>query len=309
MARLLLICVAAALAAAGCGVGEGEEREGGGARLSVTRDFGRVELGEARLGQVAESSTVMRFLRSEFEVKTRFGGRFVSAIDGLEGKSASAQRDWFFFVNGVESSKGAAEFALSPGDRVQWDYRNWEAAMRVPAIVGAFPEPFRSGRDGKRVPVRVECDDAETRACKEVKRRLTAVGAAPSGATLGAPGGDEVIRVVVAPWARAKLVRGTALLEKGPERSGVFARFAGDGRSLELLGQDGRVLRRARSGDGAGIVAATRPKENQLVWTVTGLDGRGVEAAAGALQESVLRNAFAVTATGDKRERLPLEGR
>ena len=146
-------------------------------------------------------------------------------------------------------------------------------------------------------------------ACKEVKRRLTAVGAAPSGATLGAPGADEVIRVVVAPWARAKLVRGTALLEKGPERSGVFARFASDGRTLELLGEDGGVLRRARTGDGAGMVAATRPKENQLVWSVTGLDARGVEAAAGALVEGVLRDAFAVTATGQERQRLPLERR
>ena len=29
--------------------------------------------------------------------------------------------------------------------------------MRVPAVVGAFPEPFRSGQDGKKLPIRLVC--------------------------------------------------------------------------------------------------------------------------------------------------------
>src|SRR6185436_10032571 len=109
-------------------------------------------------------------------VSTRFGGRFVQSIDGLSGKGATGQVDWFFFVNGVEADKGAAEWQVSPGDRIQWDRRDWSAAMRVPAIVGAYPEPFLNGVGGKRRPVRVECDDAHARACKDARRRLEAAG-------------------------------------------------------------------------------------------------------------------------------------
>ena len=146
MSRVLaaLACAAAVALPAGCGLGEGDE-QAGGATLRVTRDFGRAELGSADTETLREGGTVMRFLRSEFDVETRFGGGFVQSIDGLAGEGSSGRRDWFFFVNGVESDVGAAEYELSPGDKVQWDLRHWRAAMRVPAIVGAYPEPFRSG--------------------------------------------------------------------------------------------------------------------------------------------------------------------
>src|SRR5688572_8830871 len=200
------------LAAAGCGFGEGEERAGGGATLRVTRDFGHRELGSVRLDKVREGQTVMRMLRSEFDVTTRFGGRFVQSIDGLAGEGAGAQVDWFFFVNGVEADKGAAEWNVAPGDRIQWDRRDWSGAMRVPAIVGAYPEPFVSGLGGKRRPVRVECEDVQAEACTQARARLKSEGVPTSGSSLGAPGTEEVTRLVVAGWPRARGVRGASEL-------------------------------------------------------------------------------------------------
>ena len=79
------LLAAAAFLVAGCGLGAGEEQEGG-AELRVTRDFGHEELGSARLDTLREDQTVMRMLRSEFDVDTRFGGRFVQSIDGLRGR-------------------------------------------------------------------------------------------------------------------------------------------------------------------------------------------------------------------------------
>ena len=303
--RLAVLLIAASLAITGCGLGEGDERSGAGAELHVTRDFGRTELGAERLRPVTEGQTVMRLLRSSFDVDTRFGGRFVQSIDGLSGSLGGAQLDWFYFVNGIEADVGAAEYELSPGDRVQWDRRNWQAAMRVPAIVGAFPEPFRHGLEGKKLPVRVECEEPSADPCKEVKRRLRRVGVAASGSAVGVPGAMEVIRVVVATWQEAKVA--AAELEDDPGESGVFARFAGDGRSLELLDETGRTARTVRRGDGTGIVAAIRPTDEELVWLVVALDGDGLEAAARALDERRLRNAFAVAATGSEVEKLPLE--
>jgi hypothetical protein len=306
LAALLVACFAAV--AAGCGFGEGEERAGGGATLRVTRDFGHRELGSVSVDKVREGQTVMRLLRSDFDVKTRFGGRFVQSIDGLSGEGAGGQIDWFFFVNGVEADKGAAEWELSPGDHVQWDRRDWRAAMRVPAIVGAYPEPFVSGVGGKRRPVRVECENVQSKPCKDARARLQTAGVPTSGSSIGAPGTEEVTRLVVARWPKARGVRGASELENGPESSGVFARFSDDGATLELLDEDGDPVRRVRRGDGVGLVFALQPRATELLWVVTGLDEQGVEAGVRALDPKKLRDAFAVAATGDSVQKLPLVG-
>ena len=65
----------------------------------------------------------------------------------------SEKRDWFYFVNGIEPDVGAAEIRLRPGDIAWWDYRSWGGRMEQPVVVGAFPEPFLHGWDGKRRPV------------------------------------------------------------------------------------------------------------------------------------------------------------
>ena len=85
----------------------------------------------------------------------------MQSIDGLAGDRA-AQRDWFYYVNGIEADVGAQDYGLSSGDRIQWDYHSWRATMRVPAIVGAYPEPFVHGYRGKRLPARVECEKPDS---------------------------------------------------------------------------------------------------------------------------------------------------
>ena len=105
--------------------------------------------------------TAMQALRSEADVDTSFGGRFVQSIEGVSG-DAGAKRDWFYFVNGIEADRGAAEYRLRPGDVLWWDYRSWAGdEMREPVVVGAFPEPFLHGYDGRVRPaaVRFETED------------------------------------------------------------------------------------------------------------------------------------------------------
>ncbi len=301
----LVLCTVAL--ASGCGLGAGEEQAGAGARVVVTRDFGHRQLGVAREQTLREDQTVMRMLQSDFDVETRFGGGFVQSIEGVAGQGAGGQRDWFYFVNGVEAEVGAADYELSPGDRVQWDYRDWKAADRVPAIVGAYPEPLRSGWEGKRRPVRVECEDADSPACKRVLDRLRDAGVAASGASLGAPYTETIIRVIVGRWQALR--QSVSQLEDDPERSGVFARFAADGRSFDLLDAAGEPVRAVEPGDGTGLVAALFPREDQLAWVITGLDDAGVDAAAQALDARSLRDAFAIAASGDGEvQKLPLAG-
>jgi hypothetical protein len=308
LAAAAVVLAGLAPAAAGCGFGEGGEKKGGAATLRVTRDFGHRSLGEVRLDKVHDGDTVMRMLRSKFDVTTRFGGRFVQSIDGLAGRGAGGQVDWFFFVNGVEADRGAAEWNVSPGDRIQWDRRDWAAAMRVPAIVGAYPAPFTTGTEGRRRPVRIECENVKATACATARHRLEDAGVPTSGSSIGAPGTEETTRLVVAKWPRARGVRGASALEHGPDESGVFARFSDDGQTLELLDENGHPVRRVHRGDGVGLVFALQPRANELAWVITALDDQGLDAGARALDAGKLRDAFAVAVTGDKVEKLPVEG-
>jgi hypothetical protein len=307
LAGLLASVVLAVAVLGGCGLGAGDAQPGSGVSLRVTRDFGDQELLAKRGLQLHADETVMRVLRRHADVETRFGGGFVQSIDGLSGRGSSGASDWFFYVNGIEAGEGAADYELSPGDVVQWDYRDWGEAMDARAIVGAYPQPFTGGQDGKRFPVRVECQDVGSAPCATVKDKLRAAHVAVAGATLGTTGNQRVARVLVADWETLRELPSARLIELGPRRSGVFARFADEGAKLELLDVDGDTARTERAG--AGLVAAMRPTDDELFWLVTGVDDEGVEAAAAAFGSPATRNAFAVATRGGEVVKLPVVAR
>ena len=139
--RLLAAAGLAAAFLAGCG----STHTSGSATLWITRDRGRdvVLTKKVKAGQ-----TAMQALQQVVKAKTSYGGRFVQSIDGVSG-NRSARRDWFYFLNGYEADRGAADYTLHPGDVEWWDYRNWKHSIHVPVVVGAFPEPFLHGYGGK----------------------------------------------------------------------------------------------------------------------------------------------------------------
>jgi Domain of unknown function (DUF4430) len=304
--RALAILVAVlALPAAGCGLGAGEEQAGDGS-LTVTRDYGSDEIGSARTAGVSESDTVMRLLQREFEVETRYGGNFVQEIDGIGGGREGGRRvDWFFYVNGIESSVGAGELQVSPGDRIWWDRHDWSATMRVPAVVGSFPAPFLSDVDGRRLPVRLVCLDGAGDACDEVETRMQDAGIEDiARSVLEQSAGKEVLRVLVGPWAQMRRDTAARKLESGPAASGVFARPDPGGERIDLLDDRGRV--ELTVGRGSGLLAATRIEAQQPTWMVTGVDATGVAAAAAALTEDELQDRFAIAVDEGRTVPLPV---
>ena len=155
MRRVLLpLLLVAALS--GCG-GRGDVGE---ATLWVTSDRGGEVLVEK---SVPAGVTAMQALRSEADVETGYGGRFVQSIEGISS-DVGARRDWFYFVNGVEADRGAAEYRLRPGDVLWWDYREWSGDdMRQPVVVGAFPEPFLRGYGGQARRAVIRFDEEHMR--------------------------------------------------------------------------------------------------------------------------------------------------
>jgi hypothetical protein len=253
MKRLGLLALLCALA--GCGFGAGE-KSGGSVTVTVSSDFGRDRLAPTSRQTARAGETVMRLLQRSFDVTTRFGGNFVQEIDGVSGGREDGRRvDWFYYVNGIESSMGAGERKLFPGDRVWWDHHDWETAMRVPAVVGAFPEPFRSGQDGKKLPIRLVCMGTENRSCDEVSKRLGDAGVRNVARSNLESSPGEVLRILVGKWSDVRKDIASRQLEEGPEVSGVFAKPAASGASIALMDPDGKSERTL--GPGSGLVAAT----------------------------------------------------
>jgi hypothetical protein len=125
-----------ALALAGCG---GSGRAHGTAILWVTTDRGAHVVFS---GPVPAGSDGIRTVEGKLKVTTRYGGRYLQSVNGLSG-SLTQQRDWFFFVNGIEGNRSAAEVTIRAGDVLWWDYRKWTGAtMHVPVVAGAYPKPF-----------------------------------------------------------------------------------------------------------------------------------------------------------------------
>jgi hypothetical protein len=91
-----------ALALAGCG---GSGRGHGTATLWVTQDRGAHVI---FAGKVPAGSDGIRTVQGKLKVTTRYGGRYLQSIDGLAG-SLTEQQDWFFYVNGIEGGRSAAE--------------------------------------------------------------------------------------------------------------------------------------------------------------------------------------------------------
>ncbi|MCW2991617.1 MAG: hypothetical protein JWM73_2211 [Solirubrobacterales bacterium] len=308
MRRRLLawVVVLAALPLAGCGVGAGDSV--GGVSLIVTRDFGRADLkGSPTEAEAPGGETAMRALQRSFDVKTRYGGGFVQSIDGLAGGTAGGRPvDWFYYVNGIEAPRGAASTELHRGDVVWWDRHDWGAASRVPAIVGAFPEPFDHGIGGERLPTRLECSDSSQDACGIVAQELAKVGVIAGQAALETRGGEQLLRVVVGPWPEVRRDFTLGLIAKGPGASGVFAKPSDDGRQIAVMDPRGRVVRTL--GAGTGLIAASATGSDPPVWVVTGTDAAGIAMAARALTTDALRGKFAVALQDDVPIALPQVG-
>jgi hypothetical protein len=135
--RALLVALLA-LTLAACG--SDDSREGGQAAapepeaaVLVTRDCGQEVVVERT--DVPAGETAMQALDRVADVETDQGGKFVTAVEGIE-QDESKRLAWLFYVNGKMAEKGAAEITLEAGDVQWWDLHDWEETCRVPAEAG-----------------------------------------------------------------------------------------------------------------------------------------------------------------------------
>jgi uncharacterized protein DUF4430 len=282
------------LALAGCGLVTASAPTA--VQLLVTSEFGARVLHRSGPLRASAHETVLDLLRRHYAVRVSPDGAHVQSIGGMPGAvSASggqAPGEWFYYVNGVQSSSAPANTSVRAGDQIWWDLHDGSQSESTAAVVGSFPEPFLNGIEGKRLPVRIECASVSGHACRAVIAGMRESAVPAAIAAVGSGGAPETLRVLVGAWGRVGGELAAEGVGRGPRVSGVYASFSSDGRTLTLLDQHGRPVQRLTRD--AGLVAATQGAKERPVWLVTGTDEGGVELAARAFNHGALADHLAL---------------
>ncbi|MFD1360590.1 DUF4430 domain-containing protein [Lentibacillus salinarum] len=93
-------------------------------RITISQDNGKEYIDEKEIA-IEEGAILMDVLQENFYVETEEDGQFITSIERVSAEE-DEQKAWIFEVNGEKANVGAAEYELSPGDNVTFDYQAWE---------------------------------------------------------------------------------------------------------------------------------------------------------------------------------------
>jgi hypothetical protein len=257
--------------------------------VTVTRDFGASRVAAATIANPPAGASALDVLQRHFKVAVSRG----HSVHSIDGSTAGRGQRWRLYVNGVSSRPGTR---VHTGDRLWWDLGDAEVAPL--AVVGSFPEPFRHGLGGKRLPTTIECAGDVASACAHVAAVLAHAGVPTASQLLGAGSGQDSLTVVVGTWRDISREVAATLLAHGPASSGVFARFGSRGASLELLSARAGLAEKLKAP--AGMIAALARRGAPPTWLVVGTDAAGVRAAAAAFSAARLRDHLALAVSGER---------
>jgi hypothetical protein len=314
--RLLIGGVIASGLLTGCGQSDEEPR---GARILVTTDQGTKSVLDQANVPVEDGETVLDAVQRAADVTLGADGRTVESIDGA---TATGDRAWSFWVNGVEIRNGGLKAGedinlqqrpvvetpqtaqVHDGDTVWFDLRTDPDVGRPRGVVGTFPEPFLHGFEGQRWPVRVECAEPRSTECRAVRDVLVGYGIPAVSNRLRTSYNPESTRISVGVWTEVREDPAAQLAERGPRASGIYAVPTANGRRIALLDPAGKTVETL--GPGTGLIFASRYRDETPSWAVTGTDVEGVRAAIEAWNADVLGRHYAVVVRGQQVTGLPV---
>lgn len=251
----------------------------------VTQNFGQ-ELMLDETIEVAAGTSAMEALQQVADVEVAYGGGFVNAINGVRSKYPTHE-DWFFYVNGLATNRGAADYRLRDGDIEHFDFHDWSFHIGVPAIIGDFPEPFLHGYRGQVHPTVIVYtdglrEDAETLGSRLVQ--LGVEGVSVEGVDKLTKEEKKSCNLIILGTMDCELIEE---LDRVYQRLGFFVHF--DDGEMKVLNAKGKV--EAEYGTGCGVIQATQSPWNpdgvgaceNVVWVVSGTNEAGVRMAASAV--------------------------
>lgn len=314
--RWLVGGVIAAGLLTGCGQDDEEPK---GARVLVTTDQGTTSVLDRSGVAVKDGEPALTVLRRAADVTLSADRRTIASIDG---KQATADSAWAFWINGVEIRSGGLKTGedinvqqrpvvatpqtakVHDGDTVWFDLRSDPDVGRPRGVVGTFPEPFLHGFEGQRWPVRVECAEPRSTECRAVRDVLVGYGIPAVSNRLRTSYNPESTRISVGLWSDVREDPAAQLAERGPKDSGIYAVPSRDGREIALLDAAGKTVETV--GAGTGLIFASRYRDETPSWAVTGTDMAGLKAAIEAWNADVLNRHYAVVVRDQQVTGLPV---
>jgi hypothetical protein len=280
--------------------------------IAITRDFGK-ELMLERSAEIDIDTSALEALESIADIETKYGGGFVSSINGIGSAysgSNGQKNDWFFYINGISSNVGAADYLLRAGDIEHWDFRDWGHQRAVPAIIGDYPQPFRSGFGYRVAPTILVFEEPFASEAESLLQKLKTDGVVQAAAVrhdrLSGEDRENNNLIIIAGPENTLVVE----LNEIHKKLGFYVHIE-SGRII-VLDDSGSVSR--EYGPGCGLIQATQNPWNpkgtgaceNVVWMVTGADEDGVKSAAQAIYDGdSLRHACAAIVSGGEVVKIP----
>jgi len=255
----------------------------------VTQDFGKEVLLEQKV-EIEPDTTAMDALQMTARVETKYGGGFVSAINGVSSEYKGANKsmkDWFFYINGIASNVGARDYVLQNGDIEHWDFRDWRYHQFIPSIIGDFPQPFLSGYRGKVKPTVIVYEQQFKEGAQSLAIWLKELGICEVSTVMYdqlSEGTKEQRNLILLGKPDTELI---SELNNAHNKLGFYTYFHQG--KLAVLDAEGKVT--GEYGASTGLIQATQSPWNpkgigageNVVWMISGTDADGVQEAVGAL--------------------------
>jgi len=232
---------------------------------------------------------VLDVLLDATNIQTTFGGGFVTQINGVPKDLNAKSKSWFYYVNGVLAGVGALSYYPSNGEHIWWDYHSWDKISYFSAVIGAYPEPFRSGYEKQVLPTVILTTPehhASAMTLAESMRKLGVKQVSVHALNDRDPSTQDAYYLIIGSWAALQTVPFVSGAYENPRKTGFSVRFTKSGRieALDFSGAPKEVFSAS-----AAILALNSAFSLVPCWIVVGSDTKQVEAAISLLRNSSSR--------------------
>ncbi|PKM78051.1 MAG: hypothetical protein CVU90_04880 [Firmicutes bacterium HGW-Firmicutes-15] len=255
--------------------------------LLITKDFGEQILFKKQVA-IDKSSTVIDVLKANLNITTKWDGSYVSSINGLESQNGGISGnnlDWFYYINGICSDAGAADYSLRAGEVIWWDYHKWQSAgFANSAVIGCYPEPFIHGYRGKVETTTIMSSEDNLNLANEIEKALKNKGVNSVATMVLDNSYLEKTRkpaIVIGTWDELKKLDFLDKFNKAYRKTGASVHFTDEG--LELLDYKGNVTQSGAKSAGIIVASGSGLGDDSPLWLVAGTDPEGLQQAVDLL--------------------------
>ena len=259
--------------------------EEGVGQLFVSSNFGREIICDEKV-KLIPGEDVLGLLGRYVKVETQYGG-FIKSINNRKSARVQGQQyDWFYYINGIAANSSAKAYKLNAIDRVFWDYHPWTGATFIPAIIGAYPEPFVSGFKGQNNGVLLLHTNSAKAEAQKLAGSLKKSGTEKVEFKIISE--EQIVKrnkptIVIGLWRDLEKEENLKEISSRNIKGGIFAEFSENG--FSFLDFKGNKIKTHNKAVAAIVATATGLGDPNPLWILTSLDETGLEQAVDLLKK------------------------